>query len=386
MAFINTSTLRKEGTDYIYYDMSVLNRQTTSSYSNLQLRFQDSRSSSILDNPEDYKLSVTKFQLDTTSLPVFECNIVPNQGDRDLSIYSLTLQFFEDDSDPNANFYVTQPENIRWIPVNQDVALPPPPTLTGNGYQADSEYYYSLNFEHIIRLINTAFKEAMIKLIAMDALNAYPNLQAAETPFMAWNNSNQTATIYTDPNIFDQNNTQNIKIFFNRALYGLFSSFPVIQMSHNKDKGRNYMLVIYDNKVNNIDLGQSNSLIIEQEYSTIQQWSPVSSIVFTSSLPVCSTNISDPQIYENNRPIALSTARGDQTQNIITDFSTDEMCYKPQLLYYPTAQYRYISLYSSGPIRTIEISVWWKDKYSRFHPYYLDPGNSCSLKLLFERR
>ena len=97
-----------------------------------------------------------------------------------------------------------------------------------------------------------------------------------------------------------------------------------------------------------------------------------------------SNQLAPPQLYEDNKPVLLN--RGiDDTQNIISDFSTDELCYRPNLLYLPPGTYRYISMYHTTPLKQISIEVYWRDKYGFMHPYYLDPSNSASLKLLFKK-
>ena len=120
-----------------------------------------------------------------------------------------------------------------------------------------------------------------------------------------------------------------------------------------------------------------------QEYSTISEWSPVSSLVFCSAtLPVVPTQLSNPRLYLDNQLIQLSRPTNNFA-NIITDLVTDKQSYCSLLLYYPTAEYRKLTLNSTQPINQVDIQVFWKNKIGKLIPFYLPSGSSCSLKLMF---
>lgn len=154
-------------------------------------------------------------------------------------------------------------------------------------------------------------------------------------------------------------------------------------MQHNAIRNKHYKIVVLDyiTKLVGID----NYIVVDQEYTTVSCWSPVSSIVFTTgSLPVVSNEMSDPIVFENNKQIQLSSGN-DQRQSIITDFITDENGYRSNLLYTANV-YRWISLYNSTPLKQIDITCWWKNKFGELKPFFLDAGASCSMKLLFAKK
>ena len=125
--------------------------------------------------------------------------------------------------------------------MNQDVAVPPAPSLNASGLQTDSEYYYSYSYEHIIRLINTALSEAMIKL----KLLVGGAIDTIDPPYLVWNIDRGSASLYAFADKFNQQNYPQIKIYFNHPLHFLFSSLPFIEMSHNIPKNRNYLWCIH---------------------------------------------------------------------------------------------------------------------------------------------
>jgi hypothetical protein len=64
--------------------------------------------------------------------------------------------------------------------------------------------------------------------------------------------------------------------------------------------------------------------------------------------------------------------------------ATNDMVYKPNLLYVPSAEYRYIDMTGDNPITDVNINVFWRDKEGALNPFYLQSHGSCSIKLLFK--
>ena len=65
-----SSNQYNNGPDYLYYELTCTNRDKSAKNSNLQLVFKDIRQNTMIEKPEDYLLSVVRFQLDTSSIPV----------------------------------------------------------------------------------------------------------------------------------------------------------------------------------------------------------------------------------------------------------------------------------------------------------------------------
>ena len=176
----------------------------------------------------------------------------------------------------------------------------------------------------------------------------------------------------------------------NRSLYALFSSFLSIKFNIDNAKKKYFQLLM--NRFGGIKTGLfpangiDTLIFSKQEYSTIQQWSPISQIIFvTSNLPILPTQMSNASIYLNGEPINLSSTYGNAS-NIITSIQTEEMAYKPSLLYLPTAQYRYIDLYNNMPITSVDVQVKWVDKFGFTRDLYLPNNASCSIKMLFQKK
>lgn len=357
--------------DHIYFDAQTSNLKNTTAESE-QITFRDIRNSTIIDKPDEYKLSVVRFQCDTTLLPVFIPKIELNQASPDLTIYAVTIEY--------DGAWVRVP--ITWEP-EIITSTPPAPNTLPYGQQQNSIYYYSLNYQHFIRLINNALKTSLDLLkIAKPAIGVEPDI------FLGWNTDTLTAELVTGTN-FDIG-AGLFKVFFNRPLYALFGSFAAIRQPINTTGERIYQLDIRSNTLYNVDPDYRGTsvakIILKQNYSTIANWSPVSSIVFTSpNLPVVASIISSP-IVNLEGQIYPTSSSNNATVNLITDVSTNDLSYKSNIIYNPSAEYRWIGLYGSNAIQNIEVSVLWRDTQGNYHPLTVPSGGSASIKILFQRK
>jgi hypothetical protein len=128
---------------------------------------------------------------------------------------------------------------------------------------------------------------------------------------------------------------------------------------------------------------------VSQEYPTTPLWSPVQSIVFTTSLlPIASSIVSTPVLFGQG---AAFTTRGNNSgiANILTDLEIPlekGWQFKPSINYVPTAEYRLFDLNGNAPLSAIEISVNWKDTFGRLNQVRLGSSCNASIKIMFRRK
>ena len=93
-----------------------------------------------------------------------------------------------------------------------------------------------------------------------------------------------------------------------------------------------------------------NAIQAFQEVSTIAIWNPIASIVFSSSmLPVLSTHISPPQVYNDPSNSLSSTGNNAGLFSVLTDFEVPYSAnnqYRPTIDYNPGAEYRLLDMNS----------------------------------------
>lgn len=372
--------------DNEYIDVMAINANNINSLP-VPVQFTQTRNLPFLQKPEDYYLSVIRFQIDAQILPVINPFIQFNQANKNLTIYSTTLSW----TNPIAPFQqVNQQTYVVWIPQDNSSPIPQSPNATEDGFQDNSTgYYYAYNYSYFIQLCNNCFTTCF------NALNAQVVglglvLPTTHAPVLTWNVDKNIAVLNAD--ILGYGTTaSNINIYFNLPMYQLFNSIPAYLDSNVSTIGKNYRIDTNSFGASTVIpfpfyLPTYNVLQIFQEQSSISLWSPISSIVFTSNtLPINSTNICNPTVFLNGITTNENGNNGN-VQQIITDFQAVDNIFKNNILYIPSAQYRYIDLMGTTPLYTIDINVFWKNKVGTLIPFRLVAGASASIKILFERK
>lgn len=392
--------------DQIYFDITVSNLQSTTTEPPV-FYFNEQRSSPFLMNPEEYYLSILRFTVETGTLPVFIPVIQPAQANRDLTIYSLELNW----TDPATSIFYTSGQTfLQFYPQNKAAPLPPAPNATTNGIQNNAGGYYNVyNYSVIALLVNAALQSAFTVLNAA-VLAGGAALPSGFAPVMTWDSSSDSAVLYFDVAGYNTYFPASayplppagyaaIKMFWNAPLYGLFPSFPVDYLGYSSALvGKNFEFAPFN--IGGLDNGIITpypvptaplpatwvSTQIYQEYSTIACFSPIVGLVFTSNtLPIQPNQVSTPVVYNNAQQIVLGGTNSDFA-NIITDLVSDTGQYKPNLVYNPTSEYRLITLYGNRPLSNIDIQVFWRDKFGKLNPFRLASGEAITIKVAFLKK
>ena len=371
--------------DKVYYDVTISNLNTIDQKPPV-LYFNETRNNPFVLDPESYYLSIVRFSLDTNTLPVIVPVIQPNQSNLNLTIYSITLNW----TNPIAPFQkFTYQAFLNYLPQDVGAILPSPPSSNTNGLQNNSTYYYNIyNFQYWILLVNNTFTSAYNGLNAL-VIGAGLVLPSTYAPVMAWDTQTSCASISAESPGYDDTNSSYIGIYFNPAMYNLFSSFPVYIYGIDATQGENV-------RISTSNFGGTNLIPfppptytgfacqIIQEYSTIVSWTPVTSIVFTSNtLPIVPNQISAPLLFYNGNVFA-SGGNNSNIAQVITDFVADT--YKPQIIYTPSAQYRLVNLVGNTPLYNLDIGVFYKSRTGELVPFRLSSGGTATVKILFTRK
>lgn len=373
--------------DHEYVDVYAINANAIDTLP-VPVSFTQTRNLPFLYKPEDYYLSVVRFQLDTNSLPVFTCAIQYNQPNLALSIYSVTLSW----TNPVAPFQqFNQQTFLSWLPQDLASPVPRPPSLTQNKFQDDSGgYYYAYNYTYVIQLVNNTLTTCFQALNAQ-VVGAGLVLPTANAPVITWNNDNNISVLNADILGYNQTIANHIDIFMNLPMYQLFNSLPAYIQPFPALLGKNYRIDT-DNFGNAqvtpfpFYLPTYNAYQVFQEQTSVNVWSPVTSIVFTSNtLPINSTNVCSPSIFVNGISTNNNGNNSDIAQ-VITDFQAENNIYKNSCLFFPTGENRYIDLMGTTPLYTIDINVYWKNKVGALFPFRLSAGCCSSIKIMFERK
>jgi len=371
------SSLQSYKPKFIYFDINVTNYVSAQTLPP-RLTFIETRTQPFLIDPCDYTMSIIRFTLDTASLPIFVPEIALNQGNPNLTIYSLTLEY---------GTHIFQ-QFIEFYPQDVSIAVPAYPNpLPDNS----SGYYNIYSYQYFINMVNHTFTKAFNGLVDLVGVGNMPTIYP---PFLSWDCVNNVAIINADKAGYTSGENL-INIYFNNSLFNLFSSFNAGFEGYNVTYGMNKMIFIENNLAgsNTIQLPVDNdpltptytAIQMAQEYSTISLWSPISSIVFTSNtLPIVATQLGTPLLFYDSN-LGIGSSSGNNYSQIITDMVASDSIYKPTLIcepYYP----REIDMVGTGNLNTIDINCFWKSKLGVLNPFVLNSGCSSSLKLMFSRK
>ncbi|NBP02241.1 MAG: hypothetical protein EBU90_19385 [Proteobacteria bacterium] len=381
------SLTTRDTPDKVYYDITVSNLGETTNLPR-PLYFNETRNSPFVLDPASYYLSIVRFTLDTNTLPLFIPEIQPDQSNRNLTNYSVTLSW----TNPIAPFQTfNQQQFIIFVPQNQVAIVPAPPSQTTTGLQNNLTGYYDVfNYTYFIKLINDTL------LLCFNNLNAQVVaaglvLPTTHAPVMSWDVQGSISILNADKAGYNDNTSNYIKIYFNNSLFFLFSSFPFIIESDAATLGKNARLIMSGfggaNEVQYPPVTPTyTALQIVQEYSTTANWTPITSLVFTSNtLPIVANQVSAPLLFFDGAQYS-SGGNNSNIAQVLTDFVADSGQYKPFIEYLPTAQYRLISLTGNTPLYNIDIEVFYKNRVGTLVPFRLGSGATATIKLLFTRR
>jgi len=377
--------------DNVYYDVVITNLETINR-NPPSLYFNETRNTPFVYDPESYYLSIIRFTLDTPTLPVFIPVIQPNQGNLNLTIYSVTLSW----TNPVAPFQTFNEQTfVEFIPQLENAVAPAPPNQTTDGLQNNQTGYYEiLNYQYWIQLINNTFTTCFNDLNTQ-VTTAGLVLPSTNAPTMSWDIPTNSAVLTAEQIGYDNSIANTIEIYMNPAMYQIFSSFPVlVKGSVGITDGKNIQIIMDGFGGANVivfpptapAISQYDALQIVQEYSTIALWTPITSIVFTSNtLPVVPANISSPLLFINGE-VYNNGGNNSNISQVVTDFVSDTGIYKPNIVYTPSAQYRLINLVGNTPIYNLDLNVYWKSRTGVLQPFKLSSGSTATIKLLFTRK
>lgn len=414
---------------HIYYDLNILNNDTTGTKQPPFLQFTEIRNSPYINNPSDYFASVVRFSVETPTLPLIIPQ--PKVGAANVNELIYTVSF----NHPALVAPLTQ--SVIYVP-QSSATLAPPPTSITSASDIINEYYYTYTYKPFIDMVNTALRALWVALLATPLggqITAITPYSADHFPYLWWNEDENIATwvalaqVFQTPTANNPTPTLNasallantpVQIFFNTELYNLFSSFSAFQNGYGgaTPLGLNWRMNLPDTISVNPYLASVATgappaasmptfpiqgvaanlpvqpapyalLRVSQEYPTTPLWNPVQAIVFTTSLlPIASSIVSAPVLFGQGQQFT-NAGNNSGIANILTDLEVPTekgWQTKPLISYVPTAEYRLFDLNGNAPLSAIEITVNWKDTFGRLNQFRLGAGSNASIKLMFRRK
>ena len=369
-----------------YYDVNITNNIFTNPSGALfPAIFEETREQPLFsDAPSKYTLSVVRFSFPTGNIPI---QIVPvvydsvNPSNPNNTIYSISMKY--------NNIIYTQ--NIQWVSQDQSVATPTPPTLIpSNTYKTNDYYaYYALwSLSHLTDLINNTINDCF-------QLNIVPLLPPPApgtsyiSPYMSYDGSTGLMTLRVpELFIFSFPAGYTVQLGGNYLFQSLIlRSWSTTQLGRNLPTKLDFFYNLINTNQNQLPDPSDNGGFIysfQQDFDTSGNISKFQALVITSTtLPVVYSQISN-----QATSLAVSSIAGGFLP-VITDFEIDGSTLsnlQVSIQYYPTAEFRRITMLGNSPITQINLNIYTRDVFGNLSPLYLPDNTTGTIKILFEEK
>jgi hypothetical protein len=333
------------GANLVYYNATVVNNTTGP----LPAVVNDTRAQAIIHAPERWELSIVRFDVDTSLIPVAK---LPMQQ-ASIQLTDLSVTFF-----------------------NSDTA-----ELVGPTYGVSYTLGLETSMQSVVDCINSAFRN-------------YASLggpKPSDPPYIWYNAELELLQIFAPSSWIGSP----IEIFVNKTMRRYLRGLPFI--AYGQPNGRDFRLAIESSWQAAESARPGFPAAIQQPYAsgglvyktqeakTLSSWSAARSIYLTTdSFPVQSESIPNSVLLSNRGSVSSSSIP------IVTDFifPTDgnPAADRDRLEYLPTAEYRMIQLGGREPIMRVNLQAWWTDFAGNSYPILLSEQGSFSAKVLFRKR
>lgn len=473
------SSVERVGQNNIYYNAQIINNTSTDlaatglARPDPQLRFSETRQSSLLDDASQYYFSIVRFTADGIgrNLPLFIPSIQLGQTDVNKTTYTVALSYQQTwnvsvaaNPTGQVSFNIApNPTYVYWTPECQNSTLAPTPAPPLVTQDISTRYYYCGTYQWFVNLVNQALIDAQTTLyndfqaawtlaVAADAANnPFPYATLTDflggvfnTPVLTYDGTTMLFSCWMDsrafgapvtpfvavpysPGVPGPQTSPRARFFMNTNAYGLFANFPSVywnttnQLSTLEVAGSQYdslgattpegytfeLLAVNQAYANVVDYAQtpfSNYVPVQYQqpyYKMVQEfpsvdslWSPIESLVFTTSLlPVRAEQVAAPTILgQGNLGVSAATTQSAFTP-IITDIALDTTvggsgAYRQFISYVPAAEYRLSDFTPSQTnIQQVDIQLYFKNRLDgQLVPVTMYNLSTASLKLLFRRK
>ncbi len=434
--------LHKLDDSHVYYNITITNTSLTGE---IKATFQEFRGEAIIENPEDYHLSVIRFTIPTATIPLLIPSIQPgpppfgSNTDPLLTNYSFTLSYYSDDGTtvPAENEQVY----LRFVPQNIDALSPD--QWDNSGVIANEAFYAIYSYQNFIQMWNDALSNCFF------ALSSTAQDSGIIPPKFIFDPVTQLISLIVHKNyaVPDDPTVGYIHIFSNKLMSGFLQAFNTIYYDEDPIDGMTALIVIDSDDSNkyirasgpisittasnttitssalftrdmlggiitaqgiplnttmtalastssatistaatasatiNATISNNNYLKISQQSINLSAIDSIRSIIFTTG--------SVPIKSEYTPTISKDSTTTSNFLPILTDFEPElpsQGFDRSVLTYLPTAEYRLVDMKGNIPLQKFDLTIFWQDRLLNRYPLYLLPQQSIDIKILFRKK
>ncbi len=359
--------------DYGYYNIIINNKTDDEILAN----FNETRTTPILSNVQDYYISVVRFKIPTSRIPLFQFEL-DSTGD---SPYYVTFSLNDTYSDKHT-------VNVAYNPAIAD-------TTDAKEPQNRAIYYY----DTFTQMVNDALNDAWQALFPdpnYTTLLSNVNASIANPPFLSYdpkstlftmnlpNNSTTAQGNAFTPSFLSSNF---INIHFSNKLNYFYNGFNSKILKTGNVNAENVLQFSAptNNSGFNVQIeppysatvGGGEYLRINQNYSTINLWQTLTRLILSTNIPV-------EQEY-----LGVQGEDGlNFNQMLLTDFEIEPNLNGNQrdYIYFNAVNPRYQNFTKNGDLSFFDLRIQFQTKSLKVYPLYIGPNEEVTVKLQFKRR
>lgn len=227
-------------------------------------------------------------------------------------------------------------------------------------------------------------------------------------PFIKYNGSESGTCSFVAQTAYDSSITNSVKLFFSTDLFVFFEgSTQTLYYGNPTNLNDKDLQIVFEKKYNNsydytsisappylpdgwnpvfaggTGVFSTKGFEMKQEFNSLYTWNDLQTIVLQSGcVPI--KNEYAPTILNQQ-----SGGRGGDMLPIMTDFQPiiqTGFDARTSLQYTPPGEYRLIDMISNSPLMNFDVNVSWQAVDGTYHPLYLPPQSTLSIKVLFRKK
>jgi hypothetical protein len=351
------SSHHKDDEENIYMNITVHNGFTDRT---IGAEYRESRNEPLLMNPDEYEMSVVRFDMPSTGIPKLLFNFPED--------FIITLSY------PDEGYESQQ--TLQFFELDFTVA-------------ADLIWY----FKQMVVSMNNAFTAAYNDIVTQyEVVNGVGSWAASggpqQPPVLVYNSSSTLFSIYC-PEEMEDSNTNRIELWMNYQLFRLFETIMTEFYGYDLPTKKDVRLVVRNFLNNYVTISTNpayngNFLRMDQEAKSLAEFYRVYKIVIVSES--ISTRRESLSVFDPSSTIS-DNPQSARSIGIITDFDYSLLTADAdRITYLPTAEYRWVDLLSSGPLTKFDFKVYLQSEGGILDLVRLDPSKNINIKLLFRKK
>lgn len=345
------------------------------------LEYNVTKDTPILDKMSDYYLSIIRFDIPLSEIPITIAPPLPNQNPAALTYPNLLFPVIGITYN-GINYPIGPNNNLVFIPPNLTSFGPPTQNFP---YQNITPYYWVYSYDWFLQIINNAL------LVAYNASPLPGLFPTYAPPYFTYDATTQLISLIV-PDFFTRIVAPAIAIptiSFNFNMLQYLDGFPMRGNGLGAANGFEETIDLVNGNVHDINgyalfgtapTNPPTYIKVTQSYITTQYWNPIKKLLLTSeTIPVVK------EYVQAQTPFGINTSLNPSLP-IVTDFTPviEKAGDQRTIAYYlPTAEYRKVNMISELPLQKVSLKVFWEDLYGNIYPLNIGSYQSASIKIVF---